>query len=63
MGRLIVWLQVVVECGDDPVAFMELAAHVANVQLWGTLSCGVLCDPRTQRRHAAALDRLLADLQ
>jgi len=55
--------EVVVDCGNDPVEFITKAAHVANEQMWGTLSCGVYCDPGTHRRHQGALEELLASLQ
>ena len=48
---------------DDAPGFLESAVTFVNDSVWGTLSCVVLIDPRTARRHARQLDRAVADLR
>jgi len=43
--------------------FLGRAVEFVNDAVWGTLSCVVLVDPRTQRRHAAAFDRAVSELR
>ena len=44
-------------------SFLDSAVDFANERCWGTLSCCVLVHPATERNHAAALDRAIADLR
>jgi acyl-CoA reductase-like NAD-dependent aldehyde dehydrogenase len=43
--------------------FLAAAVPFANETVWGNLSCVVLVDPATQRRHAAAMDGAIAQLR
>jgi aldehyde dehydrogenase (NAD(P)+) len=43
--------------------YLHDAVTFANERLWGTLGANLIAHPRTMRRHAAALDRALADLR
>lgn len=47
----------------DAAEFMQEAARIANDEIWGTLSCMVLVHPETEKRHAKAFDRFIADLR
>lgn len=48
---------------DDASAFLEKGVKAANEQIWGTLSCVMLCHPETERAHKAEVERALADLK
>jgi acyl-CoA reductase-like NAD-dependent aldehyde dehydrogenase len=43
--------------------FLDRAVEFANDRLWGTLSCTVLIDSKTQKRSATALDNAIAKLK
>ena len=43
--------------------FLEQAVAFVNESVWGTLSCVLLIDPRSARRHARQLDRAVANLR
>jgi hypothetical protein len=43
--------------------FLTQAVTFANQQVWGTLSCTLLVDPKTQRRWARELETAIADLR
>jgi acyl-CoA reductase-like NAD-dependent aldehyde dehydrogenase len=43
--------------------FLDKAVKFANDRLWGTLSCTVLIDAKTQQRYQQQFDRAIADLQ
>jgi acyl-CoA reductase-like NAD-dependent aldehyde dehydrogenase len=43
--------------------FLTKAVEFANDRVWGTLSCTVLIDPRTQQQYPQAFDRAIANLQ
>lgn len=43
--------------------FLEQAVAFANDKCWGTLSCTVLLDDGTQKAHAHAVDRAVAELR
>ena len=47
----------------DAESFLKKAVPFANDEVWGTLSCMILVHPKTERNHAAAIDRALADLR
>jgi hypothetical protein len=47
----------------DPDRFLTEAVAFANEHIWGNLSCVVLVDGATRRRHAEALERALAELR
>ena len=47
----------------DAGEFIAQMAPFANDQCWGTLSCMVLIDGRTEKAHAEAFDAMLADLR
>jgi acyl-CoA reductase-like NAD-dependent aldehyde dehydrogenase len=46
-----------------PEAFLSAAVEFVNDKCWGTLSCMVLIDEGTQRRHAEAFDRAIERLR
>ncbi|MDQ3032776.1 MAG: aldehyde dehydrogenase family protein [Myxococcota bacterium] len=48
---------------SSPGGFLDAMTEFANDQCWGTLSCMMLVDDKTQREHAASLDRALASLR
>lgn len=48
---------------QNAAEFLEQMAPFANDQCWGTLSCMLLIDGRTEKAHAAAFDSMLADLR
>ncbi len=48
---------------SDAESFLAAAVPFANDAMWGTLSCMVLCDPKTEREHAPAVERALCDLR
>ena len=43
--------------------FLEKAVAFANDRCWGTLSCGVLIHPASEKAHAGAFERALAELR
>jgi acyl-CoA reductase-like NAD-dependent aldehyde dehydrogenase len=43
--------------------FLAKAAAFCNGTLWGTLNATILVDPATERRHAAAMERLVTELR
>ncbi len=51
-----------IEAGDAPT-FLERAVDFVDEAVWGTLSCVVLIDPRTARRHPQPLERAVARLR
>jgi hypothetical protein len=60
------WCAIIAETGlkaNGPVDFLEKATAFCNDRMWGTLSCSVIIDPRTQKSHAAALDKAVAELR
>ncbi|MBD2099464.1 aldehyde dehydrogenase family protein [Leptolyngbya sp. FACHB-261] len=44
-------------------AFLDQAVAFANSSIWGTLSCTILIDPTTAKKHAGRLDRAIANLR
>jgi hypothetical protein len=48
---------------DDAETFLREAVAFVNEHVWGTLSCVVIADGRTQRRHRAQFEQALADLR
>ncbi len=46
-----------------PSEFLKTAVKFCNDELWGTLSCMVLIDPKTQSANRAAFDQAIADLR
>jgi hypothetical protein len=47
---------------SGPVDFLLAAVRFANDTCFGTLSCALLIDERTQKQHAAELDAAIEDL-
>ena len=47
----------------DADSFLREAVTFANEHVWGTLSCVVIADGATRRRHRAAFEQALADLR
>jgi hypothetical protein len=47
----------------DPDDYLREAVAFANERVWGTLSCVVIADSRTRRRHREAFEQALADLK
>jgi hypothetical protein len=43
--------------------FLTTAVEFANDRVWGTLSCTVLIDPRTQKQYHLEFDRAIANLK
>lgn len=48
---------------SDPAAFMDAAVKFCNERVWGTLSCSLLIDPRTQKAIPHDLERAVTDLR
>lgn len=48
---------------SDAAAFLDAAVPFANDEVWGTLSCNLLIDPRTERQVGDRLDRAIAGLR
>jgi hypothetical protein len=48
---------------SEPEPFLREAVAFANEHIWGSLSCSVLADGRTQRRHRAAFEQAIANLR
>lgn len=49
--------------GGRPDSFLSAAVSLANDKCWGTLSCTLIVDPKTQRSSALAVDKAIADLR
>jgi hypothetical protein len=49
--------------GGDAAEFLPRAVAFANDRIWGTLSCVLLVDPRTQAALGPDFDRALSDLR
>ncbi len=54
--------EVAIESSTAP-DFLVKAVEFANDRLWGTLSCTVLIDDRTQRQYPQEVDRAIANLK
>lgn len=50
-------------CGGDAGKFLAKAVEFANSKAWGTLSCALCIHPQSQKEHAQAFDRAVADLR
>jgi acyl-CoA reductase-like NAD-dependent aldehyde dehydrogenase len=48
---------------EDAMDFLPKAAEFANENCWGTLSCCVLVDPKTEKRCSIELDKMIGDLR
>jgi hypothetical protein len=48
---------------STPDGFLDQATTFANDVCWGTLSCMLIIDEATQRKHAEALDRAVEQLR
>lgn len=46
-----------------PADFLAQAVPFANDKCWGTLSCNLLVDPRTESANKAAVEQAIADLR
>jgi hypothetical protein len=51
------------DCNGDAGAFMKAAVDFANNKCWGTLSCGVIIHPATQKAYKREFDDAIADLR
>jgi len=49
--------------GTDAVEFLAAAVPCANEEIWGSLSCNMLVDPRTERELGDALEDAIAQLR
>ncbi|MCB9758348.1 MAG: aldehyde dehydrogenase [Alphaproteobacteria bacterium] len=49
--------------GGSAAAFLNQAVQFANDDCWGTLSCMLIIDPRTEKANKAALERALDELR
>ncbi len=49
--------------GTDAEDFLAVAVRCANEEIWGSLSCNVLVDPRTEERLGDSLENAIADLR
>lgn len=47
----------------EPEAFLREAVEFANRHVWGSLSCMLIADGATQRRHRTAFEQAIADLR
>ncbi|MCB1247617.1 MAG: aldehyde dehydrogenase, partial [Acidimicrobiia bacterium] len=56
-------LAVTTVSGPDVATYLANAVDFANDELAGTLGANLLVDPRTQKRHAAAVEQAVADLR
>jgi aldehyde dehydrogenase (NAD(P)+) len=56
-------LLAIVKLPGDPLEYLERAVAFANDRLWGTLGANLIVHPATQRAHAAAVDRAVANLR
>lgn len=60
------WCAIIAESplpSSDAADFIEKVVPFCNDHVWGTLSCAILCDPRTQRSLGSAFDKAIADLR
>ncbi len=48
---------------DDAPTFLKEAVRVANEEIWGTLSCAMLCHPESERAHKGEVEQALCDLK
>lgn len=48
---------------QDPDHFLRLAVPFANDSIWGSLSCGILIHPKTQKQYGETLRQAVQDLQ
>ncbi len=48
---------------DDASTFLDVAVPFCNDKVWGTLSCNLLVDPRTEKALAGKVDQAIADLR
>lgn len=48
---------------SDARGYLDVAVPFANDKCWGTLSCNVLVDPRTEKALGARFDQAIADLR
>lgn len=49
--------------GDSVAEYLALASDFVNNKCWGTLSCCVFIDPRTQRKHSSEFNTFIANLK
>jgi len=47
----------------DAADFLQRVVPFANDEVWGTLSCVLIVDDRTAKRHAAAVEKAVAELR
>lgn len=55
--------QVDIAGGGRADTFLSQAVCLANDRCWGTLSCTLIVDPKTQSSSASAVDQAIADLR
>ena len=55
--------QVDIPGGGTADNFLPQAVSLANDRCWGTLSCTLIVDPKTQSSSALAVDKAIADLR
>lgn len=48
---------------SSPEEFLDAAVRFANDDCWGTLSCVLIIDEASQKKHAAAFDRAIEQLR
>ncbi len=48
---------------EDTADFIQKAVDFCNDTMWGTLSCSMIVHPKTQKAHADAIERAIADLR
>jgi len=48
---------------DDATSFLDVAVPFCNDKVWGTLSCNVLVDPKTEKALGDRFDQAIADLR
>lgn len=49
--------------GADAVEFLAAAVRCANEEIWGSLSCNMLVDPRTEKKLGDSLEDAIAQLR
>ncbi len=49
--------------GEDAEEFLAAAVRCANEEIWGSLSCNVLVDPRTEKKLGGGLENAIAELR
>lgn len=54
--------EVALDAADTPT-FLNQAVSLCNEHIWGTLSCSLIIDPRTQKKFQSELDRSLESLR